>query len=116
MRDNGKAIRQFDVAYFTASCDTVDTNTKFAKKLELDYPILSDPEREVAAKYGLVSGIRRFPARKTFVIGKDGKILHIFERVKAAQHGKELIQKLKELKVDMAKKEPAKKKTTKAKG
>ena len=31
------------MAYFTASCDDVETNKKFAESLKLDYPILSDP-------------------------------------------------------------------------
>src|SRR5436190_22679590 len=52
MKANGEAIRKFDVAYFAASCDDVETNTKFAKSLEVDYPILADPTRETATKYG----------------------------------------------------------------
>ena len=40
LKENGKAVRAFDVACFTASCDEPGTNEKFAKGLELDYPIL----------------------------------------------------------------------------
>ena len=43
MKEDGEAIRKFDVAYFTASIDDVDKNTAFAKSLGLDFPILSDP-------------------------------------------------------------------------
>jgi peroxiredoxin Q/BCP len=42
-RASGQKLREFEVAYFTASCDDVKTNAEFAKSLELDYPILSDP-------------------------------------------------------------------------
>ena len=52
----GKAIQAFDVAYFTASCDDAETNARFAKSLELDYPILSDPGKDVAKAYGVVHG------------------------------------------------------------
>ena len=36
------------MAYFAASCDDVETNTKFAESLDLDYPMLSDPGCEAA--------------------------------------------------------------------
>ena len=83
--------------YFTASCDTAEDNKTFAEKLELDYPILSDPERKVAEAYGVVNAKQKFPARWTFYIGADGKILHIDKKVNAGEHGKDVAAKLKEL-------------------
>jgi peroxiredoxin Q/BCP len=85
------------VAYFTASCDDVETNTRFAQSLELDYPILSDPERKTAQAYGVVGPGRANPARWTFYIGPDGKILYIDKAVKAASHGEDIVARLKEL-------------------
>jgi peroxiredoxin Q/BCP len=96
-RETGAALKKFDVAYFTASCDTPETNKKFAESLELDYPILSDPTREVATAYGVVSGDKKNAARTTFYIGRDGKILAIDEKVKTATHGPDVGAKLKEL-------------------
>ena len=96
-RENGAALRGTNVAYFTASCDDVDTNTKFAKSLELDYPILSDPQRDVATAYGVVDSSRKVPQRWTFYIGKDGKVLHIEKMVKTESHGADVAAKLKEL-------------------
>ena len=72
------------MAYFTASVDPPDVNKKFAESLELDYPILSDPGKEVARAYGVVSGERTVAMRWTFYIGKDGKILYIDKEVKPA--------------------------------
>ena len=83
--------------YFTASCDTVALNTKFAKSLDLDYPILSDPQRNVARAYNGVKDKRKFPFRWTFYIGGDGKILHIDKKVNSANHGRDVAKKLKEL-------------------
>ncbi len=90
-------LRQYDVAYFTASCDTVEVNTKFAKSLDLDYPILSDPEGDVARAYGVIDDRRKFPQRWTFYIGPDGNILAIDKKVNARSHGKDVITKLGEL-------------------
>lgn len=78
----------------------METNTKFAESLDLDYPILSDPDRTVAEEYGLLAGGRKVPNRWTFYIGKDGKILHIDKSVKAGNHGADIAAKLEELGVD----------------
>jgi peroxiredoxin Q/BCP len=38
-----------------ASVDTLEDNTGFAKKESADFPILSDPAKETARKYGILS-------------------------------------------------------------
>jgi peroxiredoxin Q/BCP len=100
MRESGKEIRAFNAAYFTASCDTVEMNTKFAQSLNLDYPILSDPDRKTAEAFGVVNATRPNPQRWTFYIGKDGKILHIDKAVNTGNHGTDIANKLKELGVE----------------
>ena len=54
LRANSKALKDLNVAYFTASVDTPEENKKFAESLDLDYPILSDPDKTVAKAYGVV--------------------------------------------------------------
>jgi peroxiredoxin Q/BCP len=90
-------MRQFDVSYFAASCDTAEMNKDFAKSLELDFPILSDPSKDVAKNYGVVNAQRELPFRWTFYIGRDGKLLHIDKDVKPDSHGKDVASKLAEL-------------------
>jgi peroxiredoxin Q/BCP len=85
------------VAYFTASVDTPDTNKKFAESLELDYPILSDPGKEVAKAYGVVTGDRAYASRWTFYIGQDGKILHIDKTGATSTQGQEVVNRLRAL-------------------
>ena len=53
---------------------------------------------------------RGFSGRVTFFIGKDGKVLHVEKKVKTKDHGKQIIDKLKELKVEPAPKDEKKKK------
>ena len=100
MRQDGKALREFDVAYFTASVDTPEENAKFAESLELDYPILSDPGRKTAEAFGVLNKERNVAQRWTFFIDKDGKILEIDKKVRAEQHGKDIAQKLADLGVE----------------
>ena len=96
MRESGDLIRNYDVAYFTASVDDVEKNTEFAKSLELDYPILSDPDKTVAKALGCLNE-RGVTNRWTYYIGKDGKILYIDKSVKTEDHGKDIAAKLGEL-------------------
>ena len=72
-------------------------NKKFAESLELDFPILSDPTKDVATAYGVVNETRPNPFRWTFYIGKDGKLLFVDKDVKSATHGDHIAEKLAEL-------------------
>ncbi len=100
MRESGEKIRAYDVAYFTASTDPVEKNADFAKSLDLDYPILSDPTGEVAKKYGVYNADRNAAQRVTFYIGEDGKLLHIDRQVKTDTHGADIAARLGSLGVE----------------
>jgi len=99
-REQGEAIRKYKVAYFTASIDKPEDNKRFAESLELDYPILSDPEKSTAAAYGVIDEQRKLPYRHTYYIGEDGKILYIDKEVDAANHGQDLVKQLEKLGVE----------------
>lgn len=87
------------MAYFTASVDPIERNAAFAESMELDYPILSDPNKEVAKAFGCLNA-RSMANRWTYYVGKDGKVLFIDKSVKAADHGKSIAAKLAELDVE----------------
>ena len=59
----------------------------------------------MAESYGILSP-RGFSDRVTFIIDEGGKIAHIFNRVKVGSHGKDIVAKLKELKIKPAMKTP----------
>ena len=100
LREQGEAVRQYEVAYFAASVDQPELNKKFAQSLDLDFPILSDPSKQVAQAYGVVGPSRQVAQRWTYYIGKDGKILAIDKQVNVASHGADIANKLAELGVD----------------
>lgn len=106
------------VVHFGASCDPIAKNKEFAKKLKLDYPLLSDTDKKVATAYGILHKSGRFSNRVTFIIDPQGKIAHIFdkgkEKVNVAEHGKQVAAKLKELKFKPPKKKAAKKESAEA--
>jgi peroxiredoxin Q/BCP len=114
LAENGDKIKKYDVAYFMASVDALEDNIKFAKatsvklgdttveKKEADFPMLSDPTKEVATKYGVLSP-RGTANRWTFYIDKSGKVSAIDTAVKPATSAEDMLAKLSELKVTMKK-------------
>ena len=117
LAENGDKIKQYDVAYFMASTDTIEENTKFAKatsvtlqgrgggaatvveKKEADFPMLSDPTKEVATKYGVLMANGQLANRWTFYIDKSGKVVAIDTAVRPATSAEDMVAKLAELKV-----------------
>ena len=117
LAENGDKIKQYDVAYFMASTDNIEENTKFAKatsvtlqgrgggaatvveKKEADFPLLSDPGKEVATKYGVLMANGQMANRWTFYIDKTGKVVAIDTAVRPATSAEDMIAKLNELKV-----------------
>ncbi|MCY2933016.1 MAG: redoxin domain-containing protein [Planctomycetota bacterium] len=97
LRATTEALKPTGSAYFTASCDDAETNGKFAKSLDLDYPILSDPEKNTAKAYGVVHEGRASPERWTFYIDKNGVIKEIDKKIRTAQAGPDVVAKLKDL-------------------
>jgi peroxiredoxin Q/BCP len=95
---NGDKIRAYDVAYFMASVDPIEKNTDFAKAQEADFPLLSDPTKEVAAAYGVLNP-KGMATRWTFYIGKDGRILAIDKAIKVETSAEDMVAKLAELNV-----------------
>ena len=97
LRASSDKLKPMKVAYFTASVDDVETNKKFAESLDLDYPILSDPKKETAKAYGVVTPKREVAQRWTFYIDKDGVIKAIDKQIKTTQAGDDVAAKVKEL-------------------
>jgi len=86
-----------NVAVLGISPDQPKDVQKFAEKFHLNFPLLADADHAVAEKYGTwqeksMYGKKYFGAtRTTFVIGKDGKVLHVFEKVKPEGHDQQVL-------------------------
>lgn len=96
LRESSETLRAFDVAYFAASTDDLETNTAFARQLEADYPILADPTKATARAYGVL-GLIGMPSRWTFYIGVDGRIQRIDQDVHTSTAGADMAAALAEL-------------------
>ena len=80
------------------SPDDEDSHKKFTEKMKIPYPLAVDSNNLISKSYG-VFGPKKFMGkdyvginRSTFLIGKDGRILKIFRKVKPAGHSSEVLQ------------------------
>jgi peroxiredoxin Q/BCP len=88
-----------------ASVDPVEGekgNKAFAESEKADFPMLSDPTKEVAAAYGVLNPERGVASRWTFYIDKNGTITAIDKAVKPPTSAEDMLAKLSELKVPPA--------------
>ncbi len=61
------------------SIDSPAANAEFAKKIGVNFPLLSDMNRKVSKEYGILNEERQFANRTTFVVDKQGVIQFIEE-------------------------------------
>lgn len=83
------------------SADAPERQKKFEQKYNLPYTLLSDADKKMANAFGVMKEKNMYGKkvmgieRTTFLIGPDGKIAHVFHRVKAEGHAEEVLAALK---------------------
>jgi len=99
-RDAWAEVKKTGAVVLGVSPDTAASHQKFKSKFKLPFPLLADPDHKVAERYG-AWGERSMYGRKfqgilrtTFVIGPDGRIKKVFERVKPKGHAGEVLETL----------------------
>ena len=101
-RDTYKQIQKTGAMILGISPDTPKAQKKFQDKFDLPFSLLADVNKKVAEAFGVVQEKNMYGkkvmgiARTTFIIGPDGRIQHIFPKVKAEGHAEEVLAYLKE--------------------
>jgi thioredoxin-dependent peroxiredoxin len=90
IRDSWAALQKAGVAVFGVSTQDNSSHKAFAEKFKLPFPLLPDEKGELAAKYKVpvVGGKAR---RVTYLIGKDGKIKHVWPHVNPVGHAADIL-------------------------
>jgi peroxiredoxin Q/BCP len=84
------------------SADPPAKQKKFQEKYKLPYTLLSDVDKKICNAYGVMKEKNMYGkkvmgiGRTTFLIGPDGKIKHIFEKVKPEGHAEEVLAVIKD--------------------
>jgi peroxiredoxin Q/BCP len=99
-------LAKFNAVVLGVSPDTSASHAKFRDKYKLDFPLLADPERVLAEKYGAWREKNMYGKksmgiqRSTYLIGPDGKIAKVWKAVKAEVHAEQVLEALAELSAD----------------
>ena len=96
-RDDYAPLKKRGVEVLGVSGDSQASHQKFTEKYSLPFPLLSDPTHEMMESYG-AWGEKSLYGRKfmgvlriTYVIDEEGKIAHVFGKVKTGTHSKDVI-------------------------
>jgi peroxiredoxin Q/BCP len=101
-RDTYKQMQKTGAVLLGISPDTPKAQKKFQEKFQLPFSLLADADKKVADAFGVLQEKNMYGkkvmgiVRTTFIIGPDGKIQHIFPKVKAEGHAGEVLAYLKE--------------------
>lgn len=99
-RDNIKKLDAKDTVVLGVSPDNTASHNKFIDKFKLPFLLLSDEDKKVCAAYGVWVKKSMYGkeymgvARTTFIIGKDGTLEKIYEKVKPEGHAGEVLEQL----------------------
>ena len=96
-RDKLQTIGALWTEVVGVSVDTVESHRKFAEKNGLNFPLVSDNDKQISKTYGVLSQDGSKADRMTFIINKEGKITKIFTNVDVTKHTHEVIDALKQL-------------------
>ena len=102
-RDALPDFKESKAAVLGVSILDVASKARFARKHELDFPLLADPDHAVADKYGawrkkaLYGRSFMGIARTTFLIGRDGKVARRWDNVKVDGHADAVLEALEAL-------------------
>jgi len=96
LRDGRDDLAAMGFTVLGVSPDNVSSHNKFRTKHDLNFTLLSDPDKTIANAYGVwgekkfmgktVTGIRR----TTFVIDENGMIEKIFDKVDTKNHWQQI--------------------------
>ncbi len=102
-RDNQAGFKKLGVAVLGVSGDALPSHEKFRAKYKLNFPLLSDPDKAVAKKYGawgekVLYGKKTVGMiRSTFVIDGEGVVRKVFPRVKVDGHAEKVLEAVRAL-------------------
>jgi peroxiredoxin Q/BCP len=100
LRDAFPKFKKMKAEVIGVSIDPVKRHAKFVEKYNLPFTLLADDEKKLVNVYG-VWGKKKFMGREymgtfrnSFLIGPDGRIVKIYEKVKPELHADEVLKDL----------------------
>jgi len=96
LRDNQEALLAAQIQIIGISADSVASHTKFVNKYQLNFPLISDPEKSIIQQFG-VWGPKKFMGRvydgihrMTFLFDQSGRLIKVIEKPNTKDHANEV--------------------------
>jgi peroxiredoxin Q/BCP len=89
-RDRIAELKKDNVEVIGVSFDSPESHQKFISKYNLNFPLLADTEGTIADAYGVRMTGKNMARRTSFLIGLDGKIVHVTDTMNAGTHLSEM--------------------------
>jgi thioredoxin-dependent peroxiredoxin len=98
-RDDYVRLSRMGVTLLGVSLDDIKSHQAFAAKYHLPFPLLSDPDGEVAKRYGSLFKLwpLKFAKRHSFIIDPEGRVARVYRDVDPETHSDEVISDLQRL-------------------
>src|SRR5262245_48059928 len=99
-RDGIQAIKRKGAIVLGVSADSIESHQKFKTKFDLNFPLLADTDKKIIEAYDTWKEKSMYGKkymgieRTTYVIDEQGKVSHIFPKVKVEQHYDEVLKAL----------------------
>jgi peroxiredoxin Q/BCP len=100
LRDAHSVFQDRGIRIYGISPDSVESHRKFTDKYSLPFPLLADPDHEVAEKFGVwveknTYGKKKWGIKRTtFIIDEEGRVADVIKKVDTAAHGDQVLQRL----------------------
>ena len=90
LRDRMGDLQADSVEVIGVSHDSVESHKKFAEKYNLNFTLVGDADGSIIAKYDVKMPLLSMSKRVTFLIGLDGKIVHVTNAMNPQTHFDEM--------------------------
>jgi peroxiredoxin Q/BCP len=98
LRDRMGSLQKANVEVVGVSFDSAESHQKFITKHKLNFTLLTDTDGKIADTYGVRAAGKNMARRVSFLIGTDGKILHVTDSPIADTHLAEMSEAVAKLK------------------
>jgi peroxiredoxin Q/BCP len=96
LNDNLAALIESGADVIGVSTDSWESHSRFAEKYGLEFALASDRDNSIRKAYGVGKMLGILPAtqRVSFLVGPDGRIVHVWPQVNAARHAAEVLEEV----------------------
>jgi len=99
LRDRMGDLKKDGVDVIGVSFDSSESHQQFISKYNLNFPLLADTDGKIADTYGVRMPDKNMANRVSFLIGLDGKIVHVTNTRSADVHLSEMKEAIAKLSV-----------------